>query len=65
MGPLTSQKQTYLADLCENHFMMLATQEAHGQDEEHRVPCPANGLIDYDLADGVGDVERRLWSFGV
>ena len=40
--------------------MVFTPQEAHGQNEEHRVPCATNGLINYDLGDGVGDVERWL-----
>jgi hypothetical protein len=53
---MTSHKQTYLADLCKNKFMMLASQKAHGQEEEYRVPGAAYGLINYDLGDGVGNV---------
>lgn len=46
--------------------MMLATQKAHGQDEEHRVPGGANDLVNHDFSDGVGDVQcwlrgGRVW----
>lgn len=46
--------------------MMLATQEAHGQDEKHRVPSGANDLVNHDFSDGVGDVQcwlrgGRVW----
>lgn len=51
---------TYLADLHQDLIIVVASEKAHSEEEQHRVPGGTDGLIDHHLGDGVAHIQGRF-----
>lgn len=51
----------YLLNGLHNCVVVLAAQDPHGRQEQHRVPRRANRLVDDDLKRGIAYIQSRLF----